>query len=101
MSQEQIRIDLANRITEARKKTRYFKSIKPKSLFDEIKQYPDFQELDSLQEKAAAIILGYVPVCLECGSNVKFGGGCILTVIGGWPYYCSVSCSNKSSPPIL
>ena len=65
MNQEQIRINLANRIIEARSKVVRFTHIKPKSLLDEIQAYPDFQELDSLKEKAAAIILGYVPVSLS------------------------------------
>ena len=76
MSQEYERIELANRIIEARSKVPRFSYIGrfDRSILDEIQAYPDFLELDSLQEKAAAIILGYVPVCLECGGVVRFSG---------------------------
>ena len=89
-TQEQIRLDLANRIIEARSKVSRFDYLKrsDENILTEIQAYPDFQELDSLQEKAAAIILGYVPVCLECGERVKMGGGSHKTVIGAWREFC-------------
>ena len=97
LEQEQKRIDLANRIIEARSKVIRFTHIKPKSLFEEIKEYPDFLELNSIQEKAAAILHSFIPVCIECGSKVNFNRKDKTTAVGGWRNFCSRKCVDKSA----
>ena len=88
---------LADRIICEREKVRQFSYIKDKSIFEEIKNYQDFDNLDNIQEKAAAIILGYVPSCLECDKPTKFLGSIKTTLVGGWRSFCSTICAQKNA----
>ena len=94
---ENLRLELCDKIINARENVRQFSHIKDKSIFEEIKNYQDFDNLNSLQEKAAAIILGYVPVCLECNKSVKFLGSSPTTIVGGWRSFCSTICAQKNA----
>jgi hypothetical protein len=61
--------------------------------------YPKFKELP-INQKAAAIILGYIPKC-DCGNPVKYAGrvkvGINSTPFGGWLEFCSTTCARSSS----
>lgn len=78
------------------------KVINDKQLKQDLLDHPDFSELP-INEKAAAVILGFIPKC-ECGRDVKYIGkfktGINSTPYGGWREYCSTSCSKSSDKTI-
>lgn len=72
--------------------------IKDDQLKRDLMDHPHFTQLP-LNQKAAAIILGFVPVC-DCGMPVKFSGkikeGINSTPFGGWSEFCCTTCSRSS-----
>lgn len=75
------------------------KNISDSQLRADLLAYPDFSDLP-LEQKAAAVILGYKPVC-ECGKPVKFinktTGSPHATPFGRWAEFCSTACSRSST----
>ena len=73
-----------------------------KNLIQAVKDYPLYTELP-IKEKAAAIILGFLPVC-ECGNKLKFltkkKTGLYSTPYGGWREFCCRLCMQKSPKTI-
>ena len=68
-------------------------------LKQDLLDYPEYVYLP-LNQKAAAVILGYMPKC-ECGSDLEFQGKRKINLIhstpfGGWLEFCSRSCMQKS-----
>jgi hypothetical protein len=72
------------------------------NLKQDLMSYPNYDDLP-INEKAAAIILGYIPKC-ECGNSVKYQGkiksGINSTPFGGWLEFCSTTCARSSSKTI-
>jgi hypothetical protein len=67
-----------------------------KELVKQIHDFPDFIHLnDNIKEKASAIILGYIPVCLHCGYDVAFDRNKKnRSPFGDWRNFCSIKCAN-------
>lgn len=67
-------------------------------LKQDVLDHVEFSELP-INEKAAAIIFGKVPIC-ECGNPVKYNGkiksGVNGTPFGGWAEFCSTKCARSS-----
>lgn len=78
------------------------KNISDTQLRADLLAHPDFSDLP-LQQKAAAVILGYKPVC-ECGEPVKFinktTGSPHATPFGRWSEFCSASCARSSTTTV-
>lgn len=95
--------NLKTRLIEYRKTyTGWTKIIKDSQLQNDLLDYPEYTDLP-MNQKAAAIILGEIPVC-ECGNQLKFNGkkkDCINgTAFGGWLEFCSTKCAKSSEKTI-
>lgn len=80
----------------------WVKNINDQSLKAALEKHQEYTDLP-LHEKAAAIILGYVPKC-ECGNALKFSGKRKTeingTLFGGWLEFCSSACAKKSNKTV-
>lgn len=78
------------------------KVITDQNLKQDLINHPEYQNYP-INEKAALIILGFVPKC-ECGNLVKYQGknksGVNSTPFGGWLEFCSFSCARTSPKTI-
>jgi hypothetical protein len=96
--------DLKTRLIEYRKTANntWTKKITDTDLEQDLLEYPNYSELPPNQ-KAAAIILGRIPIC-ECGNAVSFQGKRKETIngtpFGGWLEFCSSKCAKSSNKTI-
>lgn len=96
--------NLKSRLIEYRKisKRGWTKRITDKELEQDLNSYVDYSDLP-LHQKAAAIILGRIPLC-ECGNSLKFEGKRKETIngtpFGGWLEFCSAKCAKSSNKTI-